>query len=77
MEHKLLRFVGKRVLVKCKDGRLIEGYYVEGLVPNYENYDPEEGWPDEDSILLTSSSGNGDGIGLYESEIETIEEVKE
>ena len=69
------KFVGKNVRVKCKDGRTIEGHYVFGFTPHYDNYDPEEGVPDEDSIALFPIKGEQNGIGLFESEIESIEAV--
>ena len=70
MKLNLSEYVGKHVIVKCKDGRVIEGHYVFGFTPHYENYDPEEGWPDEDSIALCPIKGEKNGIGLFESDIE-------
>lgn len=72
---KLEDFWGKNVNVTCKDGRVFKAYHVEGFTPHYENYDPVDNTPDEDSIILFPINGPKDGIGLFASEIESIDVV--
>jgi len=69
-------YTGKRLKIVCKDGRVFENYYIYGIVSADDNYDP--GYePYEQSIDINPVGVRGGGVGLYESEIESITVVGE
>ena len=70
---KLEKYWGKDVNVYCIDGEKYMHYHVVGFTPHYENHDPLNNIPDEDSIDIFPIEGERNGIELFESEIVEIE----
>lgn len=66
----LCDFLGKKVNIKCKDGREFLDYLVVAYDDRFDNVEP-----DEDGIGIMKNIDDNHGIEIYESEIKSIEAV--
>lgn len=68
------QYAGKALNIVCKDGTVYENYRIYGISSAEDNYDPGYA-PLEQSIDILPLEGEPNGVGLFESEIESIEVI--